>query len=149
MHKTKEGKVMASLTEVKNQTGNIFTAADRYGEVYITSYNKVRYRIIKEETEDEMNIAPRSRRKVQLKDEPLPAAPVEFTPEPVREVVVDEIEPAIVKEPERATPVPIVPEPVVEEAAPTSENDTLIDVWDRNNALEKSFVREATKTLLP
>lgn len=151
MHKTKDGKVMASLTEVKNQTGNIFTAADRYGEVYITSYNKVRYRIIKEESEDELDIAPRTRRKVrEMEDapaqEPTPAANVEFTPEPIKEVVVDEIED--IKP--TAAPVPVYEEPEVpaQEAA-TTGTDTLIVEWDRNSSLEKNFVRQATKTLLP
>lgn len=47
MHKTKDGKVIASLTEVKNKTGDIFALVDEYGEVTLTSYNKPRYRITK------------------------------------------------------------------------------------------------------
>lgn len=47
MHKTKDGKVIASLTEVKNKTGDIFALVDEYGEVTLTSYNKPRYRINK------------------------------------------------------------------------------------------------------
>ena len=47
MHKTKEGKVIASLTEVKNKTGDIFALVDEFGEVVLTSYNKPRYRIVK------------------------------------------------------------------------------------------------------
>lgn len=47
MHKNKDGKVTASLTEVKNRTGDIFALVDEFGEVYLTSYNKVRYKISK------------------------------------------------------------------------------------------------------
>ena len=151
MHKTKDGKVMASLTEVKNQTGNIFTAADRYGEVYITSYNKVRYRIIKEES-DELDIAPRTKRKVRKMEETpeevtTPVANVEFTPEPIKEVVVDELEEVVT--PTVPTPAYQEPEVAPQETSESTGTDTLIAEWDRNSSLEKNFVRQATKTLLP
>lgn len=47
MHKDKNGNVTASLTDVKNKTGDIFALVDQFGEVLITSYNKPRYRISK------------------------------------------------------------------------------------------------------
>lgn len=47
MKKKKDGTVIASLTEVKNKTGDIFALADEYGEVILTSYNKPRYKIVK------------------------------------------------------------------------------------------------------
>lgn len=47
MYKRKDGKVVASLTEVKNKTGDIFALVDEFGEVMLTSYNKPRYRISK------------------------------------------------------------------------------------------------------
>lgn len=47
MKKRKDGKIVASLTEVKNKTGDIFQLVDEYGEVTLTSYNKERYRIVK------------------------------------------------------------------------------------------------------
>lgn len=47
MYKSKNGKVIASLTEVKNKTGDIFALVDEFGEVILTSYNKPRYRIVK------------------------------------------------------------------------------------------------------
>lgn len=47
MKKAKNGEVIASLTEVKNKTGDIFALADEYGEVILTSYNKPRYKLIK------------------------------------------------------------------------------------------------------
>jgi len=47
MKKDKTGKIIASLTEVKNKTGDIFALVDQFGVVYLTSYNKIRYRIEK------------------------------------------------------------------------------------------------------
>ena len=47
MHKAKDGKVYASLTEVKNKTGDIFAIVDEFGEISLTSYNKIRYKIVK------------------------------------------------------------------------------------------------------
>jgi hypothetical protein len=47
MRKRKDGKIEASLTEVKNKTGDIFTLVDEFGEVILTSYNKAKYRILK------------------------------------------------------------------------------------------------------
>jgi hypothetical protein len=47
MRKDKNGKVTASLTEVKNKTGDIFDLVDEFGEVVLTSYNKPRYKITK------------------------------------------------------------------------------------------------------
>lgn len=52
------GKAYATLTEVKNKIGDVFTLADEYGEIVITSYNKPKYKIIRlsrtrQETEPE------------------------------------------------------------------------------------------------
>ena len=47
MHKQKDGKIIASLTEVKNKTGDIFALVDEFGEVTLTSYNKPKYKITK------------------------------------------------------------------------------------------------------
>lgn len=33
----------ATLTDVKNKTGDVFALADKYGSVIITSYNKPKY----------------------------------------------------------------------------------------------------------
>lgn len=46
MHK-KKGKIYATLTEVKNQIGDVFAAVDEHGAVTITSYNKEKYIISK------------------------------------------------------------------------------------------------------
>ncbi len=47
MKKDSKGRVIASLTEVKNKTGDIFALVDQCGSVYLTSYNKIRYKIEK------------------------------------------------------------------------------------------------------
>lgn len=47
MYKDKNNKVFASLTEVKNKTGDIFSLVDEYGEITLTSYNKPKYKISK------------------------------------------------------------------------------------------------------
>ena len=44
MHVT-DDKAYATLTDVKNKTGDVFAMADEYGEVTITSYNKSKYLI--------------------------------------------------------------------------------------------------------
>lgn len=46
MHK-KNGRIYATLTEVKNLIGDVFAAVDEHGEVAITSYNKAKYIITK------------------------------------------------------------------------------------------------------
>ncbi len=56
MHKRKDGKVVASLTEVKNKTGDIFTLVDEFGEVILTSYNKPKYRIVKVNIAETLNL---------------------------------------------------------------------------------------------
>lgn len=56
MYKNKDGKVIASLTEVKNKTGDIFAIVDEFGEIALTSYNKVRYKIIKVDIENSVEI---------------------------------------------------------------------------------------------
>lgn len=61
MHKDKSGKVFASLTEVKNKTGDIFALVDEFGEVYITSYNKTRYKISKMDISNFLSLERNSR----------------------------------------------------------------------------------------
>lgn len=56
MKKRKDGKIVASLTEVKNKTGDIFALVDEFGEVLLTSYNKPKYRIIKVDITEVLNL---------------------------------------------------------------------------------------------
>lgn len=43
----KKNSVTATLTDVKNKTGDVFSLADKHGSVVITSYNKPKYIISK------------------------------------------------------------------------------------------------------
>lgn len=87
MHKRKDGKIIASLTEVKNKTGDIFALVDEFGEVTLTSYNKPKYRIskvdiletlkIEEEKEEKEKPQPKADSKKEAKkkiDQPQPKA---------------------------------------------------------------------------
>ncbi|RMD76941.1 hypothetical protein D6810_02510 [Candidatus Dojkabacteria bacterium] len=47
MKKDKSGRIIASLTEVKNRTGDVFALVDQFGTVFLTSYKKIRYKIEK------------------------------------------------------------------------------------------------------
>lgn len=47
MKKNKNGDVIASSTELKNKTGDILALVDEFGEVVLTAYNKPRYKIVK------------------------------------------------------------------------------------------------------
>jgi hypothetical protein len=69
MHKDKEGKIIATLTEVKNKTGDIFSLVDEFGEVMLTSYNKPKYRITKIDISEILDLREKERqqRKVEAK----------------------------------------------------------------------------------
>jgi hypothetical protein len=113
MHKDKSGKVYASLTEVKNKTGDIFALVDEFGEVFITSYNKTRYKISKVDISSlltQKNSIPKENKTVVKKEKPT-------TKED--------------KEPEQQETTPID-----------------IEAYDRDNQIEKDFVRNALKPLV-
>ncbi len=132
MYKSKDGKVMASLTEVKNKTGDIFALVDEFGEVVLTSYNKPRYRIVKIGVSDML--------KTEIPEEPKPVA--SKSPASVISKVVEKVSVITKKS-----------EPVAE-----TEETTLLtkDViakfsklksWDRVSKQEKRFVEVAKKPL--
>lgn len=78
MHKDKEGKIIATLTEVKNKTGDIFSLVDEFGEVMLTSYNKPKYRITKIDISEILDLREKERqqRKVEAKKPEVKAGPV-------------------------------------------------------------------------
>jgi len=119
MHKDKSGKVFASLTEVKNKTGDIFALVDEFGEVYITSYNKTRYKISKMDISNFLSLERNSRE---------------------REVVS---EPEEVEEIKHSAPKEIKAE---EKSLFPRKVD--LDIFNRDNKREKDFVRNATKPLV-
>lgn len=128
MKKKKDGTVIASLTEVKNKTGDIFALADEYGEVLLTSYNKPRYKIVKLDISTMLDeIAEEPAKVVQStvkQNTSTVSQPKQVTVVPVAQTIVTKVQPAMI--------------------------DKLITLaaWDRNNSKETSFAARATKGLL-
>lgn len=139
MHKTKEGKVTASLTEVKNKTGDIFALVDQYGEVTLTSYNKPRYKIMK----------------IDL-DEIIEIESFEQFQQP-KKSVFSKVKEAVIKPSQTEVPTysaPVVEAPQIVEA-PKPEgliSDAVIvqlskmKAWEREGKDERNFVK---KSLVP
>ncbi|MCA9386498.1 hypothetical protein KC669_00520 [Candidatus Dojkabacteria bacterium] len=133
MHKRKDGKIIASLTEVKNKTGDIFALVDEFGEVTLTSYNKPKYRITKVDIMETL--------KIDEKDDEKP----EEEKKSVIKKVAETFKPAKeekVEEPEVVSPEPMEQPESTEETK--TESDIDLKVWDRNSKDEKDF----TKNLL-
>lgn len=126
MYKTKDGKVCASLTEVKNRTGDIFDMVDEFGEVILTSYNKERYKITKIDLASTLEI------KSESKNE-------------------NKIQVAITPKQETTTLVESSKEEMRSEDTRQTNNESIISddfkLWDRENHLEKEFAENAKKAL--
>lgn len=127
MHKGKDGKVTASLTEVKNKTGDIFALVDEFGEITLTSYNKPRYKIIKIGLESTLSLKDKPE-KIFKKVKKREVSPIE------NKNKVSETEVAL----------NIVKEDTIEKEHDQSE----IEAWDRNNPKERNFVEKAQKPLI-
>lgn len=143
MHKNKDGKVVASLTEVKNKTGDIFALVDEFGEVMLTSYNKPRYKILKIGVSDILDSSIETNGSSELLEE---------EPASVISKVKNKV-PSIVKRKVETTEVIPVVEPVTVEAVvagPAGLADASLisalskmKVWDRNSKKERNFVNSA------
>lgn len=121
MHKSKDGKVIASLTEVKNKTGDIFALVDKFGEVSLTSYNKIRYKILKVDYADQIL-------------EELPEENVKPKRSTTKEVkVVTEHKETVEEKPKK-----------------TEEKEAQINikVWDRFSKSEKEYASKIRKPLI-
>ena len=164
MHKSKDGTVTASLTEVKNKTGDIFHLVDEFGEVVLTSYNKPRYKITKIENNIFGDEKPAKKVKPVVKTERKIEETITVTPEEVaiQPSVEEQTEskeeynpisealgnPAPV-EPVAEIEAPKAPEPVLVQEAPKMFNKTInISPWNRNSVPEKNFVNKAIKPLI-
>jgi hypothetical protein len=129
MYKDKSGKVVASLTEVKNKTGDIFALVDEFGEIYLSSYNKIRYVIKKTGISDFIELQERETKSV-------PDRPVKVKKEAVkatREVSREE-------------------EPAKHTKAEVKEDEIEVNIdfvaWDRENKHETSHISSITKPLV-
>lgn len=153
MHKNKEGKVVASLTEVKNRTGDIFALVDEFGEVFLTSYNKIRYRISKTDIANVIELAEEKKSQAKVKKEkPVKAAVVVPTPTPVVEKIVEPVVEEVVEAP-AAKPKAPKAAPVETPDAQTQDDDfakkiSKYESWDRNDKGERTFVDSASQPLV-
>lgn len=164
MYKNKDGKVIASLTEVKNKTGDIFAIVDEFGEIALTSYNKVRYKIIKVDIENSVEIGMNGPEvKVATTEKKRLTTPIlEERDEPVNEVaaedpieeVIEDLVPIEAELPAKATvqtPEPASePETLVEEVIENKLFDKITDiqVWDRDGREERQFSLNAIRPLI-
>lgn len=118
----KNKTVSATLTDVKNKTGDVFSLADKHGSVVITSYNKPKYIISKyKPTDESMVVEPSLPIKTQEKvpmDEPIvmsapPKLPPLPEPEPsitaVKEVAAPATEEPVTQIKEEENPVLAAP----------------------------------------
>jgi len=158
MYKNKDGKVIASLTEVKNKTGDIFAIVDEFGEIALTSYNKVRYKIIKVDIENSVEInedGPEA--KVATTEKKRTTTPkLEEREEIAEEVIAETIEEvdSIIEENQDETPVE-VPE-LKEETSKEVEPEEVklfphtieIHEWDRDGKEERQFSLNAIRPLI-
>jgi len=158
MHKRKDGKIIASLTEVKNKTGDIFALVDEFGEVLLTSYNKDKYRIVKigvgellQEKKEKVKEEPKVE-KVTMVEEEIVVAPTTTIE------TVEEKEPEMPKAEVTPEPKVEVSEPVVETPAVEEEQNSLISAqlvtslstmtsWNRNSQKEMDFIANAKRAL--
>ncbi len=147
MHKRKDGKIIASLTEVKNKTGDIFSLVDEFGEVTLTSYNKPRYKIIKVNISEVVNIEEKKTTKVVKKT----SRSSQSEKKPVKtEVAPVEIPEKPIIQPPNEQPSEPEHEDKKIETNPEPSSDSNIDevkVWDVNSEKEKALVSELKKPL--
>lgn len=139
MKKNKDGKVIASLTEVKNKTGDIFAVVDEYGEIILTSYNKPRYKVIKIDLEESLQFndtkekTASTKKKIQKNNiQPQPTAPnIPST---------NQIE-SIKTQPKAQE---------TNKAKDAEENDNIIsnlEPWNSENTTEITFIQEIIRPI--
>ncbi len=153
MYKNKDGKVIASLTEVKNKTGDIFAIVDEFGEIALTSYNKVRYKIVKVDIENsveinndgpEVKVATTEKKRLttpKLEEREEVEAIEETTEETVDEIVEqevpqEEVQPVAEKVPEEPAEVKLFPRTIE------------IQEWNRDGKEERQFSLNAIRPLI-
>lgn len=154
MYKSKEGKVFATLTEVKNKTGDIFAIVDEFGEITLTSYGKSRYRIVKVALEEVMNInedtsSPRKKNDVSTEIETKRVTKKEG----VRNVSdkhsgAASTEEESLSEKDMALSENLATENPAPKVVESTEEQINIIPWNRNNADEKNFVIEIISPLI-
>lgn len=144
MYKTDNGSVIASLTEVKNKTGDIFAIVDQLGEISLSSYNKIKYKIIKVDIDELIDFEDKKEKS------PRPLKENHSTKKPIKAVEMETKKVEVAKEDDVWDWEDKSEEPVVEEKEESKLFDRTIkiDIWDRNDSIEKNFTDKATKPLI-
>jgi len=155
MKKTKDGIIIASLTEVKNRTGDIFSLVDEYGEITLTSHSRPKYKIIKISLNEYINLEYESNQDIEIfnkqKSGSVPEAQSKFEMQNVQDA-----------EPEwqsRETKnnlfmnSPFLKTQLIERdnlktQSVTQSTKMDINRWNRNNSSEKKFVQLAIRPLI-
>jgi phosphoribosylformylglycinamidine (FGAM) synthase PurS component len=127
MKKRKDGKIVASLTEVKNKTGDIFSLVDEFGEVLLTSYNKTKYRILKVDITEVLNL------KIEKQDDEVAE---EATKQPENKTLVEKVKEVFAghSKPEQS---PAFIEPMMKEE--TRQSFKNMNAWNPNSKTEYEF----------
>jgi len=143
MHKSKDGKIYASLTEVKNKTGDIFAVVDEFGEISLTSYNKIRYKIVKVDINSVLSFD--EEKEIKPKKIRVESAIVEITK---NDKLNEENKLNIEIENEQIAE---IQEKEPEDAIVTNNLfSSIIDItsWDRNNKVEREFTKKSMNPLI-
>lgn len=151
MYKNKDGKVIASLTEVKNKTGDIFAIVDEFGEISLTSYNKIRYKIIKVDIENIVDIDDNGPEvKVATEDKKRTSTPKLETREEAIEMQKKEKEVEVTIEESKEEEAAAEPSKDEEQTNPTALFNKIIEIqeWDREGKSERQFSLNAIRPLI-
>lgn len=153
MHKDKNGNIIASLTEVKNKTGDIFSLADEFGEVILTSYNKPRYKLSKIDISEILDLqsespsTKKSKSKKKAANKKIVSKAEAEIEEPKADLVEEMpvIEPEIVETPNVAE---VYEENETDEVS-EEESDTIpqLDEWNPESEVEMAFIEEIKQPL--
>lgn len=133
MKKRKDGKIVASLTEVKNKTGDIFALVDEFGEVLLTSYNKPKYRIIKVDITEVLNL------NIEQEDDS-----EKNTIQEEKKSFVDKVKEVFTGGNGRTDEKDEVVDLLTQEARESLKN---MNIWNANSKIESRFVKSITKPL--
>lgn len=125
MHKRKDGKIIASLTEVKNKTGDIFALVDEFGEITLTSYNKPKYRITKVDIREMLQLSEESSEK---------------QPEPEKKTILQKVTAAVSPKRQELSESTLVSAELISSLSDMKQ-------WDRNTKAEIAIIQKISKPL--
>lgn len=153
----------ATLTDVKNKTGDVFAAADKNKFVVITSYNKPKYVISTytewerlhsaEATSSKENAVTEQPKDIAKESETVTAS-INIEPPAVIGLIASSTEPVAelpvvpdVEAPQISRDVELAADAKVEEPVSNETESTEVFAWPRNSALEHAWYKK-TRNLL-